>query len=203
MLRPSLEERKEYIANLAARVFCEKGYQTASLQDGAQIAKISKAGLYHYFRSKEDILAFLLIKNTDRFLIVLRQSLRKSKEKGLDPKMGFRELIRTYADYLNRNKEVRLLVLRERHQLTGKNRRDLFRREQAIFHLLKNELKKIPDLDKGSDHNVISFLIISMSHWLGYWFKEGKELGLEEIIERNIQVIFNGIFSKKPKMQGQ
>jgi len=194
LFHPSLDERKEYIANLASGVFCEKGYPTASLQEVAQRAKISKAGLYHYFRSKEDVLAFLLIKNTDRFLIVLRQSVQRSKEKALDPKMGFRELIRTYADYLNRNKEVRLLVLRERHQLTGKNRRDLFRREQAIFHLLKNELKKIPDLDKGSDHNVISFLIIAMSHWLGYWFKEDKPLSLEEVINRNIRVIFNGIF---------
>jgi len=38
-------------------------------------------------------------------------------------------------------------------------------------------------------------------HWLGYWFKEGKTLSLEEVINRNIQVIFNGIFSKKPKVQ--
>ena len=142
MLRPSLEERKEYIANLAARVFCEKGYQTASLQDVAQIAKISKAGLYHYFRSKEDILAFLLIKNTDRFLGVLRQRIQMSHEMDLDPRMAFQELIRTYADYLNRNKEVRMLVLRERHQLTGKNKRDLFKREQAIFDDLVKSLKR-------------------------------------------------------------
>ena len=201
MFRPSVEERKEYFANLAAALFCEKGYQTASLQDVAQRAKISKAGLYHYFQSKEDILAYLLIKNTDRFLGVLAGSIQKSQANGLAPRIAFQELVRTYADYLNRNKEVRLLVLRERHQLTGKNQRDLFKREQAIFHLLKNELKKIPDIHKGSDPNVISFLIISMSHWLGYWFKEGKNLSLEEIIDRNIQVIFNGIFSKKPKRQ--
>jgi AcrR family transcriptional regulator len=203
LFRPSLDERKEYFGNLAARVFCEKGYQTASLQDVARRAKISKAGLYHYFRSKEDILAYLLIKNTDRFLGVLASSIQKSKENGLAPKASFQELVRTYADYLNRNKEVRLLVLRERHQLTGKNKRDLFQREQAIFHLLKNELKRIPDIHKGSDHNVISFLIISMSHWLGYWFKEGKNLSLEEIIDRNIQVIFNGIFGKKPRRQSR
>jgi len=133
------------------------------LQDVAQRAKISKAGLYHYFQSKEDILAYLLIKNTDRFLGVLAGSIQKSQANGLAPRIAFQELVRTYADYLNRNKEVRLLVLRDRHQLTGKNQRDLFKREQAIFHLLKNELKKIPDIHKGSDPNVISFLIISMN----------------------------------------
>ena len=197
MFRPSLDERKEYLANTAAIVFCEKGYQAASLQDVARKGKISKAGIYHYFKTKEDILAYLLIQYTDRFLQVLQQRIAASQEKGLNDKLAFQEFIRTYAAHLNRNKELRLLVLRERHQLTGKNKGDLFKREQAIFHLLKNELKKIPGMEKGSDHNVISFLIISMSHWVGYWFKEGKKLSLEEIIDRNIRVIFNGIFRNR------
>ena len=89
-----------------------------------------------------------------------------------------------------------MLVLRERHQLTGKNKRDLFKREQAIFHLLKEQLNKIPNIDKKIDLNVISFLFISMSHWLGYWFKERQERSLEEIIDQNIQVVFTG-FKKR------
>jgi len=36
----------------------------------AQKAKISKAGIYYYFKAKENILAYLLIQNTDRFLRV-------------------------------------------------------------------------------------------------------------------------------------
>lgn len=194
MFRLSLDERKEYLANTAAIVFCEKGYQAASLQDVARKAKISKAGIYHYFKTKEDILALILIQHTDVFLRVLKERIKESQAKGLDAQQAFQELIRTYANHLNQNKEVRLLVLRERHQLTGKNKRDLYKREQAIFHLLKNELKKIPHIDKKKNPIVISFLIISMSHWLGYWFRENGGLGLEEIIDQNIRIIFNGIF---------
>ncbi len=194
MFRLSLDERKEYLANTAAIVFCEKGYQAASLRDVARKAKMSKAGVYHYFKTKEDILALLLIQRTDLFLRVLKEKIKESQAKGLDAKQAFQELIRTYANHLNQNKEVRLLVLRERHQLTGKNKRDLYKREQAIFHLLKNELKKIPHIDKKKNPSVISFLIISMSHWLGYWFRENAGLGLEEIIDQNIRIIFNGIF---------
>ncbi len=189
-----MDERKEYLANTAAIVFCEKGYRAASLQDVARKAKISKAGVYHYFKTKEDILALILIQHTDIFLRVLKERIKESQAKGLDAKQAFQELIRTYANHLNQNKEVRLLVLRERHQLTGKNKRDLYKREQAIFHLLKNELKKIPHIDKKKNPNVISFLIISMSHWLGYWFREQGGLDLEEIIDQNIRIIFNGIF---------
>jgi AcrR family transcriptional regulator len=194
LFRLSLDERKEYLANTAAIVFCEKGYQATSLRDVAGKAKISKAGVYHYFKTKEDILALILIQHTDLFLRVLKERIKESQAKDLDAKQAFQELIRTYANHLNQNKEVRLLVLRERHQLTRKNKSDLYKREQAIFHLLKNELKKIPDIDKKKNPSVISFLIISMSHWLGYWFRESGGLGLEEIIDQNIRIIFNGIF---------
>jgi len=194
LFRLSLDERKKYLADTAAVVFCEKGYQAASLQDVARKARISKAGIYHYFKTKEDILALLLIQHTDLFLRVLKERIKESQAKALDAKQAFQELIRTYAKHLNQNKEVRLLVLRERHQLTGKNKRDLYKREQAIFHLLKNELGKIRHINRKNHPNVISFLIIGMSHWMGYWFKESDGLDLEEIIDQNIRIIFDGIF---------
>ncbi len=196
MLKVSLEERKKYLTGIAAKVFCEKGYQTASLADVAERAKVTKAGIYYYFPTKEDILGCLLISETDRFLGILHQRIDENKEKGLDAKSGFEELVRTYANHLNMNRELRLLILRERHQLTGNYKKKLLKREQAIFHLLKSELRRIPHVRDDVDATVISFQIISMSHWLGYWFSDQKAMTLEEIVDQNISVIFKGIFKK-------
>ena len=183
------------IGKAAAELFDENGYLETSLKDISNASKLSKGGIYHYFKTKEDILALILIQHTDLFLRTLKQRIKESQAKGIDAKQAFQELIRTYANHLNQNKEVRLLVLRERHQLTGKNKRNLYKRERAIFHLLKNELGKIPHIDKKNHLSVISFLIIAMSHWMGYWFKERDGLDLEEIIDQNIGIIFNGIFT--------
>lgn len=193
MFRRTLEERKEYIARIAARVFCEKGYQTASLQDVAQKGGLSKAGIYHYFNTKEDILSFILLTYTDNFMAVLKSCIQENKEKSLPVDLAFKELINTYAHHLNQAKEVRLLVLRERHQLTGKNKKELLRKEQAISHLLKNELRKIPEINQEYNLNVISFLIISMSHWIGYWFRENGVLSRESVINQSINILFNGM----------
>jgi AcrR family transcriptional regulator len=57
----SFDERKEYLTNTAVIVFCEKDYQATPLQDVARKTKISKAGVYDYFKTKEDILALTLI----------------------------------------------------------------------------------------------------------------------------------------------
>ena len=76
MVKTSPKEKKDHIAKVASKVFSEKGYQSASLQDVAREVEISKAGIYHYFKSKEEILAYILITNSDRFLEKLKTSIR-------------------------------------------------------------------------------------------------------------------------------
>ena len=196
MSKQGLEDKKNFITEIAAKVFSKKGYVSSSLQDVALEANISKAGLYHYFKSKEELLAYILLRSTDFFMQILRARVEVNSEKNLSPKESFRILIHTYARHLNHDKDLRLIVLRERHQLSREHKKELFTREQEIFRLLRDELQKIPDLEKDLDPNVITFLFISMSHWLGYWFREGEKLDMPGIIEQNILTIFHGILKK-------
>jgi AcrR family transcriptional regulator len=196
VLRISLEERKDFISKAATKVFSEKGYQASSLQDIAQKAEISKAGLYHYFKSKEEILAYILIKNSDDFLDELREKIKENRKAGLPQQEAFKNLIRAYARHVNSDKDKRLIVLRERHQLSSPYKKELFKREKAMFRLLRTELETIPDLAKNINENVITFLIISMSHWLGYWYRDTAILNLDQIIDQNISVIFNGMLKR-------
>jgi len=197
LLKLSMGVRKEFISKVASKVFSKKGYQVASLQDIAMGAEISKAGIYYYFKSKDDILAYILIRNSDIFLEKLKRSIKESKEQALTPQDTFKRLIMAYAQHTNIDKDKRLIVLRERHQLSGKYKKELFKREQAIFRLLRHELQEIPGLEKEINVNVISFLFISMSHWLGYWYKEGKGLDLNDIIDQNIWIIMHGILKQQ------
>ena len=195
-IKISSEERKDFIAKIAAKVFSKKGYQGASLQDIALKTKISKAGIYHYFKSKDEILAYILIKYNDDCIMELKNDIKDSNEKSLSPQDSLKKLIGAYARLVNSDKVNRLIVLRERHQLTGNHKKELVKKERAIFHVMKDELNKIDNLGKNTNHNIITFLFISMSHWLGYWYKEEKGMGLEAIIDHNIQIIFHGILEK-------
>ncbi len=195
MFNRTLEQRKNYIARMAAKVFADKGYMAASLQDIAKKSSISKAGIYHYFRTKEEILYHIINITNERFLQVLESSICDSKAQGLSPEESFRRLIVTYATFINKEKDVRLLVLRERHQLTGKYKRGLREIERKLFRTLKRELEKIPNIDKKANHNVITFLIIAMSHWMGYWLGPDGELSMESAIDQNINIIFHGFCS--------
>jgi AcrR family transcriptional regulator len=56
------ERRKEEILDAAQRVFVEKGLTTATVDDIAAAAELSKGTLYLYFESKEDIYIALMMR---------------------------------------------------------------------------------------------------------------------------------------------
>ena len=49
------ERRKEEIIESALKVFCEKGYAGATINDIVKKAKCSHGLFYHYFDSKKEI----------------------------------------------------------------------------------------------------------------------------------------------------
>jgi AcrR family transcriptional regulator len=62
-MRVKTEERREAIIAAATQVFCDKGFEVASMDMIAKQCGGSKATLYNYFSSKEEIF-FAVVKHT-------------------------------------------------------------------------------------------------------------------------------------------
>lgn len=80
------EQTVEKIIITAARLFSEKGYEQTSIQDLLDTLKLSKGGLYHHFKSKEEILEAVIQKRAqyvfDRFHELIRNTqAENAKEK--------------------------------------------------------------------------------------------------------------------------
>jgi AcrR family transcriptional regulator len=59
--RRRLGQRRRHILAAAAEVFAEAGYDRATLEQVGERVGLSKASLYYYVASKEDLLAHLLV----------------------------------------------------------------------------------------------------------------------------------------------
>src|SRR6204780_1097328 len=57
------DRRLSEVLDHATEVFCRKGYEGASMRDLSRATRMSLAGLYYYFESKERLL-FLIQKHT-------------------------------------------------------------------------------------------------------------------------------------------
>ena len=55
-----MNKRKRHVADVALKLFVEKGIQQTSIQEIIELAKISKGTFYNYFSSKNDCIAEIL-----------------------------------------------------------------------------------------------------------------------------------------------
>ena len=69
------EAHRQEILTVAIKVFSEKGYNAATLDEIAQKAEFSKGALYLYFSNKEDILNTILKDAMDRWYTCLQQTI--------------------------------------------------------------------------------------------------------------------------------
>jgi len=101
--------REDEILAAAARIFREKGYHGTSVRDIAEAVGLLKGSLYHYIRSKDELLARLfegLLEDTVRELgsIVARDA---------SPEARLRDMVRAYADAVMAHHDAVGLYLRE------------------------------------------------------------------------------------------
>src|SRR3712207_4808668 len=62
---PDYDKRREAILEAAARLYARRGFQGASVADLAKECGTSKALIYHYFPSKDDILYEVMAAHLD------------------------------------------------------------------------------------------------------------------------------------------
>ena len=70
------EQRKNQIIQAAFDVISSKGYNNFTIEDIANQAGLSKGGVLHYFKAKEDILIFLL----ERIYMVIEETIIKFRK---------------------------------------------------------------------------------------------------------------------------
>lgn len=66
-------QRRREILEAARRLFCEKGYAAATMDDIAEAAELSKGTVYLYFRSKDELYASVVLEGFEKLEERLRE----------------------------------------------------------------------------------------------------------------------------------
>src|SRR5437867_5365848 len=88
-----IQSRRAEICRTAAQIFRDQGYDATSVSDIARALGITKAGLYHYFESKEALLFEITSYGLDRVrdeVILPARAMR-------DPEARLRQLVIRHA----------------------------------------------------------------------------------------------------------
>src|ERR1019366_10573898 len=73
------QQTRDYLLSAAERVFAERGFHAASLDEVAAVAGFSKGAVYSNFKNKEDLFLALFKANYDREMQALRATLEGSE----------------------------------------------------------------------------------------------------------------------------
>jgi AcrR family transcriptional regulator len=130
---PRFSSRRAELLEVAARIFCERGYQNATLEDIAEAMNITRPALYHYGMGKEAMLAAcILIANTQ---------LRSAVDIANREKTGLAEVVSYFRQYieLSHGYMVACFILTDRRYMGAvvgerdrQNQRELGRAVQSM-----------------------------------------------------------------------
>jgi AcrR family transcriptional regulator len=100
---PLVENRHQQIVDGACKVFFEKGYHPTTIRDIAKACGMSMGQLYHYIRSKDDVL-YLMHKHMHK---VWYDHLRRSNLEQIDdPVQKFAEALKQILQFQIENKKL-------------------------------------------------------------------------------------------------
>jgi TetR/AcrR family transcriptional regulator, cholesterol catabolism regulator len=115
--RRRLGQRRQHILAAAAAVFAEVGYERATLEAVGERVGLSKASLYYYVASKEELLAHLLVEVIE----LMEREISALTAEGAGPVERLRAFLTGHIRVICTNPSGRLLATHEELVLGGAN----------------------------------------------------------------------------------
>ncbi len=162
------EQRMREIVAAAVSEFIEKGYEGASMDAIAVRAGLTKGGLYHHFRGKDEILVYANLQLAQPVERILTQALKEPSAVG-----GLRLYLRRYVEHWVKHPEevtfffltlTKILSMPESRQLYA----DYYRRLRAALTSLYERGRAAGELVAHDSAARATALLVALDGAIGY-----------------------------------
>jgi TetR/AcrR family transcriptional regulator, cholesterol catabolism regulator len=174
----------------ATAVFCDKGYEGASMRDISRATGMSLAGMYHYFGSKERLL-YLIQK--DSFSTIIADARARLAESSRT-EQGIRAFIQNHLLYFLEHQEAMKVLSHEDEVLKGEYGREIAHIKRDYYHLCRELLdryKKEKGLEFDSRTAVLS--LFGMMNWIYTWYKPRTDGSAESLANEMADIFLHGV----------
>jgi len=184
------QRRLGEILRHATEVFCEKGYEGASMRDLSRATGMSLAGLYHYFGSKERLL-YLIQKETFTTIV---ERLKARLADVTDPAQRIRIFILNHLEYFVANQSGLKVLSHEDEALKNGFGSELAAIKRQYYRIcvgLMDDLKGERRAEFNSRTAVMS--LFGMINWIYTWYNPRIDGTAEELAEQMNAFILSGV----------
>ncbi len=196
------EQRRRDIIDAAEKIFFSRGFDSATMDDVAYEAELSKGTLYLYFKSKEDLQFSLFMRGADILMDLMNERLKEDNSGYLnllmlaDTFITFSGKYRHYFDLFMHFESSRMTSL----NVTAEHL-ETYLREQSPLALVARQVER--GIKDGSLRGDLSPEVFSATLWsqmLGVLIVLNNKAGLyeifdlkaEEILRTHLELVSNG-----------
>jgi TetR/AcrR family transcriptional regulator, cholesterol catabolism regulator len=194
------------ICRVAARVFYEKGYDGASMQDIAKAVHLTKAGLYHHVESKDRLLYEIMNYGMD----ILDETVLNKVQTISDPREKLRQTIIGHIHLIVRSRDLEItVILHENRSLKSSLRRKINSRKRDYIHFLEDLIAQVQQEAGGPPKippRLAAFALLSIVNWLYQWYDVAGPIKEAELAQTYVDFFFRGLLGEGhtpgPQSQG-
>ena len=195
------EFRRKEILSAAAKIFAEKGFTHATLDEIAGASEFGKGTLYNYFQSKEELYAAILENIFEQFI----RKLQEIEEISSDLKSYFTHIIEYMLDFCTINRSEFTLMAHKRIGSIHDEPPSLNERLRSLTqksHVIQiGKIKKSIEAGEIRDIDPEKLLILTRGMVFSYAqfqiaCRKAETLNKKEEVEFILSIIFNGIIKK-------
>ncbi len=184
-------DRAQDIYLTAAQLFVEKGLDSTSVADIADALNITKAGLYYYFESKQELLYRVVLLGLDS---VRDEVLNPAREiKDAEERLKF--IIFNHARLAAEGNHAVIIVSHEMNSLSFTQREAMLKRRREYFEFVRNTLVQLKKDGKLYDIDITTatFTLFGMILWLPRWFRPNGKLSVEKVCRDVCDMALKGL----------
>lgn len=193
--RKRYEGRRQEVADIAARVFAERGYDATSIDDLVAATGLQRGGLYHYMESKKD----LLIRIHGRFIEPLLAESRVICTAAPPPDIALRLLAQALMENIDRYRDQVTVFFNEWRMIEHDP-------EWAEIRASRKEFADMIGgvLERGAqegmftiaDQRMTLFAFLGMLNYSHQWFDPAGSVPASEVADQFCDIFLRGIAAR-------
>ena len=192
--KPQEIGRVEEVVEVALKLFLERGYDNTPMSLLAKRLGLTKAGIYHHFASKEDLLFLVHQTAMERGL----KPVFEAAAQEVDPERRLRTFLYEHARMLALDPTAMLLI-REARRLSPKHLQDIKRTWRRGFDVVRDaitELQRQGRCRADVEATFAAFAGIGMASWIAYWFDPARPQSAEAVAKTMTDIFIGGLLSE-------
>lgn len=185
------KNKYEEILLVSTKLISQQGFKGASLQKIANGVGLHKSSLFHYFKSKDELLLRILKKSIEEVNKNLETIITN---KQLDPKEKLKNAINNHLSLLIEYIDNVNIYLNEFKSLPKRNQTIYLEKRKKYennFEKIIVEMKK-KGFFNGLDAKLVTFGVLGMLNWTVKWYKNDGRFNVREISD-----IYNKMITQK------